>query len=434
MAERPARPSVLTAGWRSRPGVVRVAAVLLGLFGLLLVLIEADQGQLGVAVVVTGLVLGFTAAALMWAGRLGYWLGLAVAALVVLLLLVALARRPEVAGVVVTAVGGLPLVLLLVPAARRPRRTAKRAPPSPATAAALDQPHGWTQPFAGGWGSFALLLVVGGLSTVVGLLMAVGGRGAERGAGATTGLFGLACLLTAPLFRPRRRRGRLRLETLRLGDRHERGIVVPYSGLQTAMALVATACMGLASLGLVVLADTGDDPGEPPWPARLIGAAGVVVFGLAFFMGARRGWGRRWRVLLTPSAVVVAVGGARTVVPWAAIRQVRATQVTTYARGFPVREPLVGIDVSDLEAIQTGPLERLLLPLNRRLAADVTLPIRTLDIDPPLLYGALRYYHQHPQARAELATQAGVARVQHGQFTPTQPASDRQGQVTTPGP
>jgi hypothetical protein len=134
-------------------------------------------------------------------------------------------------------------------------------------------------------------------------------------------------------------------------------------------------------------------------------------------MVARRGWGRRWRVLLTPSAVVIVMGGARTVVPWAAIQQVRATEVTTYARGVRISEPLVGIDLSDPQAIQTGPLERLLLPLNRRLAADITLPIRTLDIDPPLLYEALCYYHRHPQARAELATQDGLARVQHGQLT-----------------
>lgn len=67
-------------------------------------------------------------------------------------------------------------------------------------------------------------------------------------------------------------------------------------------------------------------------------------------------------------------------------------------------------------------MEQLLLPLNRPLAADVALPIRTLDIDPSLLYGALRYYHQHPQARDELATQDGLARVQHGQFTSTRPA------------
>jgi len=134
-------------GWRSRPGVVRVAAALLGLFGLLLVLVEADEGQLGVAVVVTGLVLLLAAAALLWGGRLGYWLGLTVAALVALLLLGALTRRPGIAGGVVTATGALPLVLLLVPAAaalgarpgqphprRRPPRSSRTGghDPSPA--------------------------------------------------------------------------------------------------------------------------------------------------------------------------------------------------------------------------------------------------------------------------------------------------------------
>jgi len=57
MAGRSARPAVLTRGWRSRPGVVRVAAVLLGLFGLLLVLVEAEQGDLDAAELVTALVL-----------------------------------------------------------------------------------------------------------------------------------------------------------------------------------------------------------------------------------------------------------------------------------------------------------------------------------------------------------------------------------------
>jgi hypothetical protein len=266
------------------------------------------------------------------------------------------------------------------------------------------------------------MLVVGGLLTAGGLVMALTGRGAERGVGATIALFFLACLLTAPLFRSGRRRGPLRLQTLRLGDRQERGTLIPYSGWRTALLLGATACLALASLGYVVFADAfADDPGESPWPMRLVGTVGVVFFGVGLYLGVRRGWGRRWRVLLTPSAVVVAAGGARAVVPWEAIRQVRATEVTTHVRGVAIREPLVGIDVSEPQAIQTGSLERLLLPLTRRCDADISLPIRTLDIDPRLLYQALRYYHQHPQARGELATQAGLARIQHGQFTPTQP-------------
>ena len=155
---------------------------------------------------------------------------------------------------------------------------------------------------------------------------------------------------------------------------------------------------------------------------RLVGVVGVVFFGVGGFIAARRGWGRRWRLLLSPSALVIAMGGARTVVPWEAIQQVRATEVMTHVRGVRISEPLVGIDVSDPQAIQTGQLERLLLPLNRRLAADITLPIRTLDIDPALLLEALRYYHQHPEVRDELATQAGLARVHHRQFTSAQPA------------
>jgi hypothetical protein len=413
MVERSARPAVLAGGWRSRPGVVRVAAVLLGLFGLLLALVEAEQGDLDAAEVVTALVLVAAAVSLIWAGRLGYWIGLAVASLVAMLLVVVLARRPGVAGVVVTAVCALPLVLLAVPAARRPRPTTRPAPSS----AARERPQGWTRPFAG-WGQFAFMVLIGGLLSVGGLALALTGQGADRGVGATVALFFLACLLVAPLFAPGRRGGQLRLETLRVGNRHERGVVVPYSGLRTGVLLAATACLALAMVGFVVFADAfADDPGESPWPVRLVGVVGVVFFGVGGLLVARRGWGRRWRVLLTPSAVVIAMGGARTVVPWAAIQQVRATEVTTYARGARISEPLVGIDLSDPEAIQTGPLERLLLPLNRRLAADLTLPIRTLDIDPPLLYEALCYYHRHPQARAELATQDGLARVQRGQFT-----------------
>ncbi|HEV8166052.1 MAG TPA: STM3941 family protein, partial [Actinomycetota bacterium] len=412
MAERSTRPAVLARGWRSLPGVVRVAAVLLGLFGLLLVLVEVDQGDLDAAELLAALVLGSAAGALVWAGRVGYWVGLTVAALVAVLLVVVLARRPGVAGVVVTAICAVPLVLLTVPAARRPRPTTRPVESS----AAPTQPQGWTRPFAGGWGEFAFMLVVGLSLTAGGLLMVVTGRGAERGAGAATALFFFACLLAAPLFAPGRRRGPLRLETVRLGDHQERGILVPYSGLRMAMVLGATACLALAMLGFVVFADAfADDPGASPWPVRLVGAVGVLFFGVGGVIAARRGWGRNWRLLLTPSAVVIAMGGARTVVPWQTIQQVRATEVTTHVRGVPVREPLVGIDLSDPQAIATGPLERLLLPGNSRLAADITLPIRTLDVDPALLYEALRYYHQNPAARDELTTQDGLARLQHGQ-------------------
>jgi hypothetical protein len=351
MAEWPKGPAVLARGWRSRPGVVRAAAVLLGLFGLVLVLVEGDQGDLDTTELLAALVLVSAAGALVWAGRVGYWVGLTVAALVAVLLVMVLARHPGVAGVVVTAICFLPLVLLVVPAARRPRPTAKPVEPSAAPA----RPQGWTRPFLGGWGEFAFMVIVGLSMAAGGLVMAVTGRGAERGAGAAIALFFLACVLAAPLFAPGRRRGTLRLGTLRLGGRQERGILVPYSSLRMAMVLGATACLALAMLGFVVFADAfADDPGGSPWPVRMVGAVGAAFFGVGSFIAARRGRGRNWR---------------------------------------------------------------LLLPVNRRLAADITLLIRALDVDPALLYEALRYYHQHPRARDELATQDGLARLEHGELT-----------------
>ena len=149
MAGRSARPAVLTV-LAVASGVVRVAAVLLGLFGLLLVLVEADQGDLDATELVTALVLVSAAAALVWAGRLGYWVGLAAAGLIAVLLVVVLARRPGVAGLVVTASCALPLVL----------GGAGGPPPLPGHQASTvaggprAQPPGWTRPIAG-WGQVA---------------------------------------------------------------------------------------------------------------------------------------------------------------------------------------------------------------------------------------------------------------------------------------
>ena len=136
MAERSTRPAVPARGWRSSPGVVRLAAVLLGLFGLLLVLVEADQGDLDAAELVTALVLVSAAVALVWAGRLGYWVGLTVAALVAVLLLVvvAAARRPGPATCSTTN--------------SRSDAAARRWPPCPSAGSACATPMRWMWPLA----------------------------------------------------------------------------------------------------------------------------------------------------------------------------------------------------------------------------------------------------------------------------------------------
>lgn len=51
---------------------------------------------------------------------------------------------------------------------------------------------------------------------------------------------------------------------------------------------------------------------------------------------------------------------------------------------------------------------------------------RRLAVDPAVVYHALRYYHAHPEMRAELLTPAGVQRIRSGRLldgTPGHPTS-----------
>jgi hypothetical protein len=112
--------------------------------------------------------------------------------------------------------------------------------------------------------------------------------------------------------------------------------------------------------------------------------------------------------VLTPSAVVFDQGRDQTVVPWDAVDEIRATEVTTYARGFAIREPYIGIVVGDREAVRTGRVTRALMGVNRALAGDISLPVRPLAVDPVLVYATLRRYHLDPRARAELGTEAAL--------------------------
>ena len=173
-----------------------------------------------------------------------------------------------------------------------------------------------------------------------------------------------------------------------MGGRHERGVdLVPLLRPRMAIVVAATAYLALAMLGFVVFAGAfADDPGESRSAAAGPGWSGWCCSGWRLHL-ARRGW-TPLAAAAVPSAVVIAAGGW-TVVPWA-IQQLRAAEVTTHVRGVAVSEPLVGIDLSDPEAIQTGPLERLPAVVEPPPGHRHHLPVRALDIDPALLLEALR--------------------------------------------
>ncbi len=147
--------------------------------------------------------------------------------------------------------------------------------------------------------------------------------------------------------------------------------------------------------------------------AVLPGVVVAVVF-LGFTALGLRSFRRRQRIVLTPTGVVgETVGLGQLAVPWDAIRRVLATELET--RGG--HEPFVGIDVDDAHTLKTGRLSRMLMRANVALGfPELNFPVRTLAADPLLLYHALRHYRAHPEHRAELGTQVGLARVRQRDF------------------
>jgi hypothetical protein len=425
MASTPTRSASTTRGRRS--GLVVAAAVMLALLGLLILLLDmSDHGLRAGPAVFCGL-LFLAAVGLLWGRRVGYWFGLVMAAVLAALFVSSLVRRGIGIGSLVAAAIGLTPLALLLPTMRRSTRpdtdgssppdTDRSFPPDtvPAPAEgeslALAWPQGWTRPLARGLVMLGFMLIFAVLCIALGPIVIANSHGAERWAGLSITLFGLALAGTAPVFRPvsRGSHARLALETVDLGRRRERGVAFPYSRLRTSMTFLAGGAMSLAMAAALPGAEAfADDPGESPlWP-RIIGVLGIAVFGLVAYVGARKGIGRRWRVVLTPAAVVFAQGKGLTVAPWDAIDEVRAFETTVYVRGFAIHEPFVGLILGDPQAATMGNIQRAFLRVNRRFGADISFPLRTLRVDPVLLYTAMRYYHLHPRARDELGAQAGL--------------------------
>ncbi len=384
MASTSTRSASTTRGRRS--GLVVAAAVTLALLGLLILLLDVSEHGLRTGPGLFCGLLFLAAVGLLWGGRAGYWFGLVMAAVLAALFVNALVRRGIGTGSLVAAAIGLTPLALLLPTMRRSTRpdtdgrsppdTGRRSPtdtdPAPAEgeSLALAWPQGWTRPLARGWVMLGFMLIFAVLCIALGPIMIGNSHGAERWTGLSITLFGLALAGTAPVFRPvsRGSHARLALETVDLGNRRERGVAFPYSRLRTAMTFLAGGAMSLAMAAALPGADAfADDPGESPlWP-RIIGVLGIAAFVLVAYAGARRGIGRRWRVVLTPSAVVFAQGKDLTVAPWGAIDEVRAFETTVYVRGFAIREPFVGLILGDPQAATMGKLQRAFLGVSRRL-------------------------------------------------------------------
>jgi MFS family permease len=381
------------------PGLVRAAAAVLAIYGCLLALMALDEG---LALAVTAGVVAAMAAALWWGGRIGYWAGVGGTGLLVALVIVGLIDEPEPGGWTVLVLVAVPLALLLPPAARR---RVPREPRSVASdVAGLPHPEGWTRGMTGGWAMFVFMSVFGLLLALPGLAMTFDTDGVDRAIGLGIAAMGGAIVCGISGWRPWRLR-RLHVQSADVDG--QRGVVFPGSPATNLLLLVGG---GLATAAGVVLVVAYDAVG---WQ-RVGGGVLAAFAAFAAVIGLSRLLGGGWRVYLLPSGVTIATGSGETALPWDAIEQMVAQEITTYARGFAIHEQFIGFVVSDPEAIRAGRFTLAMRRFNRALGADVSIPVRALRGHPaPLLY-ALRYYLEHREARPELAAGKALDRIRRG--------------------
>ena len=404
------------------PRLVRIAAWILAGYGVLLALIALDAGG---AVLVIGAALLGVAALLWWGRRVGYYLGTAGSALFVAFVVLGAIVNFDVTALVICAFALVPLVLLLLPAARRPDRPEPAAERN-AGVDALPAPVGWTRELAGGRVKFWLLGLIAALALLAGMVMLVAG---EWIVGLAVTSFGIAGLSSLPVFRGWQRRGRPRTATARLplpesgggppgrGQQSQRvtGTSFPFSPLKSRAGILAALFLGLACVPLVIGAPHFADTSQETWTARIVGLVGVVFFlSGSLFAILVRGASRGWEVLLLPDSVAVRHGPAFARLPWDSIATVEAYETTVYTRGGPVHEPFIRVIPDDPGAISGDRFDQAIRQLLPSIADDLTAPVRALDVEPRLLYHALRYYHANPSDRAELGTKRAIERITTG--------------------
>ncbi len=256
----------------------------------------------------------------------------------------------------------------------------------------------------------------GVLSVIAGLGIAAGERGAERGAAAAIVLFGLALIFTGPLYRPVSRNRTVSTGTISHGGQTTNAVLFPYSRLRSQAAMLGLTFMAGSSTAIAVFASAFTDADESPLVTRLVAAGIAAFFGWLAFNAWRRGAGRGWQIALSPGGVAIVAGGVRSFVPWDAIESVSPFQTETFARGFPIREPFLGLRIGDRDRVEVGRVEKALMRANRAFGADVSYPVRTLDVDPALLYRAVLYYWRNPAARSELGGEQAVRRITDNDF------------------
>ena len=129
----------------------------------------------------------------------------------------------------------------------------------------------------GGRLKFWFLVLVGLLLLLGGAAMALSG-GEERGPGVTVAFFGLGLILTTPLFKAWKPRGKPTIAASSRPGQRTTGLSFPYSLYMTLVAAFAMICMGAACGGIALFRYSFTDPGESATTPLIFGTVGALFF------------------------------------------------------------------------------------------------------------------------------------------------------------
>ena len=241
--------------------------------------------------------------------------------------------------------------------------------------------------------AFALLTAAAGIAMTIG----------RDAAGPATAAFGLALVCVYPAMLPRR--PGVEPVVSQVAGTAESGLVFRRSRARVRSVVGGLGLFGLSFALMWASVEAFVDGADDRF-LRIVAPLGAVLFGAMFVNGLRGLDGGQ--LALTPRGVRFSQGGSVFFVPWESIVGVRATAMRSRPGGG--REPLIGMDLTTRDAVETSAVSRLLLKLTPRAYGDVTVAPRLFEVDPALVLATLRHFHENPAERQDLGSERALQR------------------------
>lgn len=277
----------------------------------------------------------------------------------------------------------------------------------------LPWPPDWRRPPLSGWLGVVLF---GALAAFLALAAAIAATSRQWVAVAVIGGVLVVLAPIAAAGRPRRPVSATEV-SLDLDGRRQTGVripVLPTSPLVSlALAILGLAILGLGVAALVIAATDGDWSAVVGFVVLLVVGSVLALGGIVGLIASRR----RLGLDLTPSHLVVGLGGDPVELTWEQIDRIGTTSIRY---GFGLAPVQNWLTVVTREPVAAGPSSRRIAALGRMTSTApahtaAAIPAQRLGADPVLVYHTLRYYLEHADARPELGMGAALRRLAAGE-------------------